>query len=202
MTLIPGNILLVSIQPVLRFDHWLFSKINQQWTSSFADGVLPFLRQAEMWVPFYLFLLVFVTLNFRKKGWWWACTLIMTGIISDLVSSHLIKELVFRYRPCQDPSMTDQVRTLVIYCPQSSSFVSSHACNHFAVATFIFLTLKQTSGWWRLIFLWAFSISYAQVYVGVHFPIDVICGGILGCIIGYGMTRFFNNQFGSLSIKQ
>jgi undecaprenyl-diphosphatase len=200
MILEQGNILLVSLLPVLRFDRWLFSRVNQRWTNSFFDAVLPFLRQAEIWVPFYLFLLVFITLNFRRKGWWWACTLIMTGIISDLVSSHLVKELVFRYRPCQDPTLADQVRTLVVYCPQSSSFVSSHACNHFAVATFIYLTLKQTSGWWRLVFLWAFLISYAQVYVGVHFPLDVTCGAILGCLIGYGMAIFFRKQIGSLSL--
>jgi membrane-associated phospholipid phosphatase len=202
MTLAFVTRLLVSLQPVMRFDHWLFSRINQEWTNSFFDRILPFLRQAEIWVPFYLFLLVFITLNFHKKGWQWAFTLIMTGIISDLVSSHLIKELIFRYRPCQDPSMLEEVRSLVVYCPQSSSFVSSHACNHFSVALFIFLTLKQTSSWWWLIFLWAFSISYAQIYVGVHFPLDVAAGALLGCLIGYGMTVFFRKQFGSLSLKQ
>ena len=202
MTLLFDHHLLVSLQPVLRFDHWLFSRINGHWTNGLFDTVFPFLRQAEFWLPFYLFLLVFATLNFRKKGWLWSFTLIMTAVISDLVSSHLIKELVFRYRPCRDPSMLDEVRTLAVYCPQSSSFVSSHACNHFAAAVFIFLTMKQTSRLWGLIFLWAFSISYAQVYVGVHFPIDVICGAILGCFIGYGMTVFFRRQFGTLSLKQ
>lgn len=188
-------------EKLLQFDHWLFAKINQQWTNSFFDHFLPFLREAEIWIPFYLFLLVFITINFGKKGWWWVGTLIMTGIISDLVSSHLIKEFIFRYRPCRDPLMADQVRVLVNYCPGSSSFTSSHACNHFAAAMFICITLKQTSNWWRLVFLWAFLISYAQIYVGVHYPLDVACGIILGCCIGYGMNVFFQKQFGSLSLK-
>jgi len=188
---------------LIQFDHWLFNKINQQWTNPFFDAVLPFLRQAEIWVPFYIFLLFFITINFGKKGWLWAFALIMTAVISDLLSSSVVKHLIFRYRPCCDPSLEDQVRVLANYCPyNSSSFTSSHACNHFAMSMFIFLTLKQTSRWWALVFVWAFCICYAQVYVGVHFPFDILGGTILGLGIGYGMSVFFQNQLGPLSLKQ
>lgn len=201
MTLLDSAGHSIFFQHVLDFDHWLFTKINQEWINHFFDHLLPFLRESELWIPFYLFLLVFITINFGKKGWWWALTLIMTGVIGDLLSSSLVKQLIFRYRPCRDPEMADQVRLLVNYCPQSSSFTSSHACNHFAAAVFIFLTLKQTSGWWRLVFLWAFSISYAQIYVGVHYPLDVLGGIILGCSLGYGMDIFYRKQFGTISLK-
>jgi membrane-associated phospholipid phosphatase len=189
------------LQHVLRFDYWLFAKINRQWINPFFDNVLPFLRESEIWIPFYLFLLVFATLNFSKKGGWWCLTLIMTAIISDLASSSLIKQWIIRLRPCQDPIISQYVRVLVKYCPTSSSFTSSHACNHFAAAMFIFMTLKQTSNWWRLVFLWAFAISYSQIYVGVHYPLDVIGGTILGCFIGYRMSVFFRNKFGTLSMN-
>jgi len=191
----------VFFQHILNFDYWLFHKINQQWSNSYFDNILPFLRQSELWIPLYLFLLVFSTINFGIKGLWWIVTFAMTAVVGDLFSSHLIKEFVFRFRPCQDPSMTDQVRVLVNYCPTSSSFTSSHACNHFALAVFIFFTLRQTGKWVWLAFLWAFCISYAQVYVGVHYPLDVLCGALLGCTIGYGMQAFFRYQFGSLSLK-
>jgi membrane-associated phospholipid phosphatase len=190
------------LQQVLRFDYWLFGKINQQWTNSFFDTVLVFVREAEFWVPFYLFLLLFSVLNFGKKGWWWSLGLIMTSIISDLVSSSFIKHTIIRLRPCNEPLMAQTIRVLASYCPQSSSFTSSHACNHFAAAMFIFLTLKQTSRWWRLIFAWAFVISYAQVYVGVHYPVDILGGAMVGCLIGYGMGISFGKQFGSLSLQQ
>ncbi|HXB43087.1 MAG TPA: phosphatase PAP2 family protein, partial [Puia sp.] len=117
------------------------------------------------------------------------------------ISSSLIKGLIFRFRPCQDPVVSQYARVLVSYCPQSSSFTSSHACNHFSAAMFIFLTLKHTSNWWRLIFLWAFAISYSQVYVGVHYPLDVLGGIIVGCIVGYGMFVFFKKKFGTLSMN-
>ncbi|HTQ63873.1 MAG TPA: phosphatase PAP2 family protein [Puia sp.] len=201
MVLLLNNGNPVTFLSILQFDHWLFARINRQWTNAFFDHVLPYLRESEIWVPFYLFLLVFVTINFGKKGWWWSFALIMTAIISDLISSSLVKQFIFRYRPCRDPFIADQVRLLVIYCPRSSSFVSSHACNHFAAAVFIYITLKNTSNWWKLVFLWAFSISYAQIYVGVHYPLDVTCGIILGCFIGYMMSIFFRKQFGSLTLK-
>lgn len=188
------------LEGILQADQRLFVGINQEWTSSFTDGLFPFLREAEIWVPFYLFLLVFITLNFGKKGWFWSLSLIMTAVVSDLFSSHLMKSLLFRLRPCQDPNLADTIRVLASYCPVSSSFTSSHACNHFALATFIFLTLRHTSRWWGLVFAWAFLISYAQIYVGVHFPIDVFCGGVLGSGIGYITSRLFRLQFGTLHL--
>ena len=102
--------LLTIWQQINNLDHRLFQLINQQGSSSFLDFVLPFLREAQFWMPFYLFLLVFATLNFGIKGWWWSLAIVLTAALCDLVSSHLIKENIFRLRPCQDPSM---IRTLL-----------------------------------------------------------------------------------------
>ena len=189
------------LQGILKGDYWLFTKINQEWTNPVFDTLFVYLREAELWVPFYLFLLVFITLNFGKKGWLWSSMLIMTAVIADLVSSHLIKSLVFRWRPCRDPQIGDSVRVLASYCPVSSSFTSSHACNHFALAAFIFFTLRHTSGWWRLVFVWAFLIAYAQVYVGVHYPLDTASGGLLGFGIGTFTSLIFRRQFGGLTLS-
>ncbi|HVU95916.1 MAG TPA: phosphatase PAP2 family protein [Puia sp.] len=187
------------IQNILRADHWLFNKVNQDWTGPFGDLIFPFLREAEFWVPFYLFLLVFITLNFGKKGWRWALFLVTTAAISDQVSSDVIKRLVFRLRPCHNPELADNIHILVGYCPVSSSFTSSHACNHFAAAWFIFLTLRHTSRWWGWVFAWAFLISYAQVYVGVHYPVDIACGALVGSMIGWLLARVFKWLSGTLT---
>src|SRR5450755_1832845 len=103
-------------KPVLQFDHWLFQKINQVWVNPFFDLILPFIRQQEFWYFFYLFLLVFGLYNFGIKGCWWAASLIMTVIIGDLFSSSLIKSLIWRFRPCRNPELANQVRVLVNYC--------------------------------------------------------------------------------------
>jgi membrane-associated phospholipid phosphatase len=190
------------LHKILQGDYWLFSHINQRWTSPVLDNVFLFVREAEFWVPFYLFLLVFMTINFGKKGWLWSLYLIMTVIISDTISSHLIKDhLVHRLRPCGNPLWADTIRFLANYCPVSSSFTSSHACNHFAMAVFIYRTLRPVSRWWALVLLWALIISYAQVYVGVHYPLDVICGGILGSLIGWLISLVFRLQAGTLHLQ-
>jgi membrane-associated phospholipid phosphatase len=201
MILLLAPLVAVFFKPLLRFDHWLFHKINQVWISPFFDLVLPFLRQPEFWCFFYLFLLVFILYNFGIRGCWWAVTLIMTGIIADLFSSSVVKNFIFRFRPCRNPELADQVRVLVNYCPYSSSFTSSHACNHFAAAWFIFITLNQTGSWRWVLFLWASVVSYAQIYVGVHFPLDILGGAILGSSIGLAMSKFFKMQFGALSLN-
>jgi len=128
---------------------------------------------------------------------WWALFFICLAACCDLVSSKLIKENIMRARPCRHPEIADHVRFLVNYCPQSSSFTSSHATNHFGMATFIYFTLRSyTSNWLALFFLWAAMIAYAQVYVGVHFPLDVTSGAVLGIFIGYLMSVIFNKKMG------
>ncbi len=189
------------LQKIIQADHWLFSKINQDWTSPATDLVFPFLREAEFWVPLYLFLLVFVLANFGTKGLRWVVMYILTVSIADQVSSNLVKAFVFRLRPCHNPAVMDSVRVLVNYCPSSSSFTSSHACNHFAMASFIYITLRHTSRWWILVFGWAFLVAYAQVYVGVHFPVDVTGGALLGCLIGWLTSRILRWQTGKLNLQ-
>src|SRR6185312_1492449 len=201
MILLLFPILSVFFRQIISIDHWLFQKINQVWINPVFDLVFVFMRQAELWVPFYLFLLVFGLVNFGKKALWWSATLIMTAIISGLVSSSIIKNTIFRLRPCRNPDLADQVRGLVKYCPKSSGCTSSHACNHFALAFFIFLTFNQPGSSRWLLFLWAFLISYAQVYVGVHYPLDILGGTIAGSSIGYLMSIFYKKQFGTLSLK-
>ena len=192
----------VLLYKVLQGDYWLFSRINQAWTSPFLDTVFPFIRQAECWFPFYLFLLLFVTLNFGKKGWLWYLYLPMTVIIGQLLSRYLIDDhLVFRLRPCNNPLWADSLRFLADSCPTGSGFFSAYACDQFAIAFFVFRTLRHTSPWWRLVFVWAFLTSYAQVYIGVHYPLDILLGGALGAVIGNLAARLFRLQAGTLLLE-
>jgi undecaprenyl-diphosphatase len=184
-------------EKILALDRDLFFTINTRWSNSFFDMTLPYLRNAKNWIPFYFFLLIFIPLKHKQKGWFWVLFLIATAAATDLVSSRLIKENIFRMRPCGDLSLAGHVRFLVSYCPQSSSFTSSHAANHFGFAVFFYFTLRNYySGrklWW--IFLWAFLICYSQVYVGVHYPLDIAGGAVAGGIIGYIFVILFNKHF-------
>jgi membrane-associated phospholipid phosphatase len=184
-------------EEIKQFDYSIFYKMNGQWHTSFLDEFIPFIREPFVWMPFYFFLILFTTINFKKKGMLWVLFFLVNAMISDYVSSTIIKNNFVRLRPCHDPAIADKVRFLVSYCPTSSSFTSSHAVNHFAAAMFIFTTFKKpVSPKWAFIFLWAFIIAYAQVYVGVHFPFDIFCGAIVGLILGYIPAKIFNNKIG------
>ncbi len=171
-------------------------------TNDFLDAAMPVIRESYTWAPLYLFMLVFAAVNFGRRGWLWMLFAICTAALGDLVSSTLIKHHIFRLRPCQNPDFAGQIRVLVNYCPHSSSFTSSHATNHFAIAMFFVLTLRPfTSAWINLFFAWAAVICFAQVYVGVHYPFDVFSGAVLGCAIGYIIALFFNNYAGLVSLQ-
>ncbi|MGB8194763.1 MAG: phosphatase PAP2 family protein [Chitinophagaceae bacterium] len=189
--------LLLSIWDDLQqWDRHLLTLINKDGSSPVLDVVLPFLRESQFWVPFYLFMILFMTINFKTKGWWWVLAFVLTAALTDIISSHIIKENILRMRPCRDQLIMSDIIFRVTYCPKSSSFTSSHATSHFALGMFIWQTLKRLSKWWGMIFLWAFAICYTQVYVGVHYPLDVICGGLLGCGIGAFMAYMYARQFG------
>ena len=187
------------MKQLLLYDKDLFKLINYKWHNGFFDWLMPWLRNANLWYPLYFFLVLFMVINYRKTGWWWVVFCGATVFLSNAVSSDIIKENIIRLRPCNDPAIADWVRVLVGYRPQSSSFTSSHAANHFAFAMFWYSTLKNALGKWTAIFfLWAFSISFAQVYVGVHYPIDITCGALIGILIGYLCGKSFNRNYGLL----
>ncbi|MGN6399450.1 MAG: phosphatase PAP2 family protein [Flavisolibacter sp.] len=187
------------MQQILEADRHLFNLINNKWHNSLFDVLMPLVRQANFWLPLYLFLLIFALLNIKKSGWF-ILLMIATVALTDMLSSHIIKNHIFRLRPCQDASLADTIRILVNYCPQSSSFTSSHGANHFGMATFASITLYRYAGKWiYLTYLWAFLIIYAQVYVGVHYPIDVVSGGIVGVMAGLLTSWIYQKKWGTLN---
>lgn len=181
---------------ILQLDKHFFYLINGRWHNGVFDAIMPFIRNSNSWMPLYLFLLLFALTNFKKNGWVWIFFAAGTVILSNFISADIIKETIFRLRPCNDPELAGTVRVLVTYRPQSSSFVSSHAANHFAMAAFFYFTMKGFIGKWALLFFaWALLICFAQVYVGVHFPVDVISGGLIGFVFGYLSARSFNKNY-------
>ena len=173
---------LVTLVSIVDWDQQLFHLLNREWTNGLFDTVLPIWRDKYFWLPVYLFIITFSFYNYGKKAYWLMAFMILTVGTADLVSSQLIKKNVKRTRPCNDVELTS-VRELV-HCGSGYSFTSSHSTNHFALSFFLLGTLAVRRKWLKWLLIgWAASIAYAQVYVGVHFPIDVISGAILGVLI-------------------
>jgi len=185
-----------------QWDKWLFVKLNSQWTNPIFDALLPFFRNSVFWAPLYIFIAVFIAVNFGRKGLWWALLFICTVAITDLIGARIIKEAFNRPRPCQDAEFMNYVRLLLNRCSGSSSFISNHAANHFGLATFAFLTFKGVfKKWMILAYVWAFFIAYAQIYVGVHYPLDVAGGAILGIGIGSITAGVFDKKLGHFKME-
>lgn len=193
------------LEQIIQFDQELFLLINRGLGNTVFDWLLPILRNPFTWSPLYLFLIIFFIKHYGKTGILIvACTLITFGI-SDATSSHLIKKSVKRVRPCNDVVFKSEV-TLRARCGSGFSFTSSHATNHFAMAMFWIVLFRRK---WRhalwLCLIWAISISFSQIYVGVHYPLDILSGAILGTLIGLGTgtlfkrfyPRFFENEHAS-----
>lgn len=182
------------LQMLQDWDVALFHWVNSGMSNAFFDAVLPYCREKWLWAPLYLFVAAFVWLNYRRKGW-----LIMLGLVAavglaDFTSSTLIKKNVQRIRPCNNPTMIENVQQRV-HCGAGYSFTSSHAANHFAAAIFLIGFFGTLARWVRPVALiWATTIAFSQVYVGVHYPGDVICGAILGALIGWCIVLIFKES--------
>lgn len=176
---------------LIQLDQELFQWVNGQWHAGWLDAIAPLWRDRRFWVPLYLGIAFYAVWRFRWKGIYFLLALSATGGISDHISSRMIKPAVERLRPCREPALAGKVRSLVP-CGGGYSFTSSHATNHFAAAGFLFFTLGAFHRRWRWVWwLWAGSIAYAQVYVGVHYPGDVLAGALLGMIIGVFMAVLY-----------
>ena len=182
---------------LVQWDQSLFISINSDWTNPVFDVVLPIMRNSFIWYPLYLFLLIFVLLNFKVRGLWWAVFFLSTLALTDMTGTYVFKHVFERLRPCSDPDFFTHVRLLLKQCAGGYSFTSNHAANHFGMATFFFITFRHLFKIWAWIALcWAAVICYSQVYVGVHYPLDVLAGAMLGLAFGITTGTFFNKRFG------
>ncbi len=181
---------------LVQADRWLFNWINIELANPFFDNLLPLTRNAFVWAPLYLFIASFTIINFRKTGWWWLLLALGTASCTDIVGARIFKETFERLRPCSDPEMIGHVRLVLGRCSGGFSFVSNHAINHFGIAAFVFITFKSFFRYAWTIFIWAAVIGFAQIYVGVHYPFDVLSGAVLGIAIGLLMGNLYNRKFG------
>ncbi|MFM8490295.1 MAG: phosphatase PAP2 family protein, partial [Bacteroidota bacterium] len=141
------------------------------------------------------FLASFLWVNFKRRGLIIGLGLILSVGLADFTSGTLIKKNVQRVRPCNDPSMEMMIIERVP-CGSGYSFTSNHSANHFAIASFLIVLFGHTGRAFRYAaVLWAGSIAFSQVYVGVHYPLDVACGALLGILIGGLSGRWFSHHY-------
>jgi undecaprenyl-diphosphatase len=177
---------------LLANDKAVFAVLNGKWTNSLFDAIMPWIRDSKNWIPLYMVILAFLFYKWGKKAWKWVLMVVINVALTDQISSSFFKPFFHRLRPCADPTMMHQSRLLLDHCSGGFSFTSSHAANHFGLAMFIVMTLQPLLKNYRYLFLiWAALICYAQIYVGVHFPLDVFVGSIIGISVGYLSSKLY-----------
>lgn len=169
---------------LLEWDYAIFNLINHTCSNGFLDAIMPHWRDMEFWYPFYGMLVLYFFISFPwKQALVLLLFLLATIAITDSIGNYGFKETIERPRPCQTTEHV-QAHTLV-KCGHGFSFVSNHAANHSAIAVFLIVTIGFISRYFNYFMVfWALSIGLGQIYVGVHYPTDVLAGFLLGSIVG------------------
>ncbi|MBS1659777.1 MAG: phosphatase PAP2 family protein [Bacteroidetes bacterium] len=174
-----------------RLDKSLFVIIQHDSDHTVLDWLMPILREPLTWIPLYVGMLLFVLFKSKNKALPFIVLSVVTFAFTDSLAAQVLKPLFARLRPCHDPEMQSVIRSLV-ECGGFYSMPSNHAANHFALAAFWFFALRSITGKkYHWLWFWAAAVCYAQVYVGKHYPFDVLIGGLTGFLTGLGMSRLF-----------
>lgn len=170
------------LETLKEIDTQWFLWINSHHTTA-LDWTMWTLSQHWSWAVVIVLAFVLLTLRQEPRRWWLvAIGVVLCFLLADQ-GSVLIKDTVCRLRPCH---ALEDVRMFRTHCGGQYGFVSSHAANAFAVALFLVLRYwKRVKRQWPLLLLivWALATSYSRAYLGKHYPGDLVCGAILGCII-------------------
>lgn len=169
-----------------KLDTQLFLFLNGL-NSPFWDQVMWFISGKKEWIPLYLVLLGWIIYRFRWRTILMIPFLVLMIVLSDQISGFL-KAGVERLRPSRDPSISEFVHIVNNYRGGLYGFVSAHAANSFALASFTSLLFRVP--WYSIaIFFWAALVSYSRIYLGVHYPGDILGGFLLGILVGTFVFR-------------
>ena len=165
---------------------WLLALNNDY--PAFGDGLMYGISNKLTWIPFYIALIFILIKSLKKQSWLVILALIVCIIIADQVSSGLIKEMVHRLRSSRNPDLENMVCLLKGYRGGKYGFVSSHAANSFGLAMLTSLFFRNRK-YTIIVFFWAANVAYSRIYLGVHYPGDVISGAIVG--VGAAMLVYW-----------
>lgn len=165
-------------------DTQLFTFLNGI-NSPFMDTVMFWISHKYTWVPLYAFFLYLIIKTYKWKSIFIILGVVLLIFMSDKISV-FFKDYFERFRPCHEPSLEGLVHIVKNKCGGKFGFVSSHAANSFALATFLSLIFKGKIKYFPIILIaWASIVAYSRVYLGVHYPGDIICGALLGTGIAF-----------------
>lgn len=172
------------IDQLIEFDKELLRFLNGYHTP-WLDPVMLFLTETLAWLPLYVFLLYLVIKEYKKESWIILLGIALTILLADQITASIMKPYFARLRPSREPTLEGLIHLVQGYKGGQFGFASSHAANTFGAATFFFLVFGNTKRWVIWLFVWAAFMTYTRIYLGVHYPGDVLIGGAIGMICGW-----------------
>ncbi|MDQ3048480.1 MAG: phosphatase PAP2 family protein [Bacteroidota bacterium] len=178
------------IDSLKELDTQLFLFFNGR-HNSFFDPIMFWCSHRLFWIPLYLFFFYLVIKHTGRQFWLVVLAAILLIVLSDQISVHAFKNVFMRYRPCHNLLIQAQVY-VNDGCGGQYGFISSHAANTFALAMFLSLLFRSKWKYFTvLVFAWAVFVCYSRIYNGVHYPGDLVVGGIVGMGIGIVVFKIY-----------
>lgn len=179
------------LEELVQWDRQAFLFLNGLGTESW-DGFWMFMSDKLSSIPLYAVLLYLTYRFFGLKG-----TLVIVFCVALMITctdqlSNFFKYGIKRLRPCHDPEVGQLMRLVKSYCGGKYAFFSAHAANSFALATFFSIQLSsKLKGLYIVLMLWAAIVAYSRIYIGVHFPLDIITGALVGSFFGWLFVKLY-----------
>ncbi len=180
-------------ESLIEIDQQFFKYINTSYLSKFESFWL-FVTQLETWLPLYITFFFFLFKKLPKRLNLLAMAIMVIGTVTAIGLTDLVKNTVERLRPSNDPAMIDSID--ILQRPESFSFWSGHTAVSVTVSLLVYLLLQRyaPTRWWQLFFIWPFLFAVSRIFVGVHYPLDVLVGAIVGIILAMLFYKIFKKS--------